>query len=208
MSHAGKEVFENFITLLQTRLAASGWPKIGPRFQLPVIPLGVEVSEFQTPRTGDTRATLDLGSGPMILYFGRFSATSKGISVRSSSPSATSAVSIAAATLVLAGDDTHFKMEPFLSEFAARVAPGARVRIVANPSLETKRELYAAADIYVSPSDSLQETFGITIIEAMAAHLPIVASDWNGYKDLVEHRRTGFLVRTTLPEVPARASTA
>ena len=203
-SHAGKKVFENFITLLQTRLAASGWPKIGPRFQLPVIPLGVEVSEFQTPRTGDTRATLDLGSGPMILYFGRFSATSKGdlcplivafSHVSRKHPDA---------TLVLAGDDTHFKMEPFLSEFAARVAPGARVRIVANPSLDTKRELYAAADIYVSPSDSLQETFGITIIEAMAAHLPIVASDWNGYKDLVEHRRTGFLVRTTLPEYGAR----
>jgi D-inositol-3-phosphate glycosyltransferase len=206
-SHAGKKVFENYVALIQARLAAAGWPQINPRFQLPVIPLGVEVSEFQapqSPRPADTRATLDLGSGPIVLFFGRFSATSKGDLCPLIVAFSLVSRRYPDATLLLAGDDTHFNMEPFLKEFAARVAPGARVRTVANPSLETKHALYAAADIFVSPSDSLQETFGITVIEAMAARLPAVVSDWNGYKELVEHGRTGLRVRTTLPVYDAR----
>ena len=51
--------------------------------------------------------------------------------------------------------------------------------------------------MFVSPSDSIQETFGLSVIEAMASGLPVVASDWDGYRDLVEDGRTGFLVPTT-----------
>ncbi|CAO0821436.1 hypothetical protein DFAR_2330023 [Desulfarculales bacterium] len=54
--------------------------------------------------------------------------------------------------------------------------------------------LLTAVDIFVSPSDNLQETFGLAIIEAMAAGLPVVASDFSGYRDLVAEGRTGFLI--------------
>jgi hypothetical protein len=59
-----------------------------------------------------------------------------------------------------------------------------------------KSALYAAADIFLSLSDNLQETFGIAIIEAMAAGLPVVASDINGYKELIDNERTGFKIPT------------
>jgi hypothetical protein len=57
--------------------------------------------------------------------------------------------------------------------------------------------LYAAADVYVAPVDNLQESFGIAILEAMASGLPVVASDWSGYRDLVVDGQTGFLIRTS-----------
>ena len=44
---------------------------------------------------------------------------------------------------------------------------------------------YAAADIFVSLSDNIQETFGLTPVEAMAAGLPVVASDWDGYRETI-----------------------
>ncbi|WP_411869937.1 glycosyltransferase family 4 protein [Vulcanococcus limneticus] len=61
---------------------------------------------------------------------------------------------------------------------------------------EEKWLVYAAADVFVSPADSIQETFGLTLLEAMLAELPLVVSDWDGYRDLVQEGVTGFLVPT------------
>ena len=61
---------------------------------------------------------------------------------------------------------------------------------------EEKIESLNAANIFVSLSDNIQETFGLTVIEAMAAELPCIVSDWNGYKDLVKDNETGYLIPT------------
>ena len=49
-----------------------------------------------------------------------------------------------------------------------------------------------AADAFVFPS--LVETFGIAIIEAMAAGLPVIVGDSPGCRDVVEHGKYGVLV--------------
>src|SRR5207244_1790203 len=46
------------------------------------------------------------------------------------------------------------------------------------------------------PVDNLQETFGLTPIEAMACGVPQVVSDWDGYRDTVLDGVTGYLVPT------------
>lgn len=69
--------------------------------------------------------------------------------------------------------------------------------ILIRPLPVSKRHLYhSCADVFVSPADNIQETFGITPIEAMACGVPQVVSDWNGYKDTVKHGETGFLIPT------------
>jgi len=68
-----------------------------------------------------------------------------------------------------------------------------------NPASEDqKSQAFAAADVFVSPADNLQETFGLSVIEAMAAELPVVVSDWNGYRDLVINDHTGILIPTSM----------
>ncbi len=52
-------------------------------------------------------------------------------------------------------------------------------------------DLYFAADVFVMPS--LIETFGIVIIEAMAAGLPVIAADSPGCRDVVDGGRFGRL---------------
>jgi hypothetical protein len=55
------------------------------------------------------------------------------------------------------------------------------------------------ADFFISFSDNIQETFGLTPIEAMAAGLPCVVTDWDGYKDTVRHGIDGFRIPTMAP---------
>lgn len=60
-----------------------------------------------------------------------------------------------------------------------------------------RHELYSVADVFTSPIDNIQETFGITPVEAMSCGVPQVVSDWDGYKESVVHGVTGFRVPTT-----------
>ena len=48
----------------------------------------------------------------------------------------------------------------------------------------------------------MQESFGLTPIEAMAAGLPRVISDWDGYRDSVNDGEDGFLIRTARNRPP------
>lgn len=57
---------------------------------------------------------------------------------------------------------------------------------------------YRAADVVLVPSRS--ESFGLVALEAAACGIPVVASAVGGLLNLVEHQRTGFLVKDRNPE--------
>jgi hypothetical protein len=48
----------------------------------------------------------------------------------------------------------------------------------------------------MSLSDNIQETFGLTPLEAMSAGLPVIVSDWNGYRETVRDNKDGFMIPT------------
>ena len=98
--------------------------------------------------------------------------------------------------LVLAGSPTEPDYPQRLDAVAASLGVGGNLRIIPNVPHYLKPVLYSASDIFVAPADNVQETFGLVILEAMSAGLPVVASEWSGYKELVVHGETGFLART------------
>lgn len=51
-------------------------------------------------------------------------------------------------------------------------------------------EMYRSADIFAFPT--LLETFGMVLVEAMAAGLPIVTTDAAGVRDVIEHEQNGI----------------
>ncbi len=52
---------------------------------------------------------------------------------------------------------------------------------------------YSAADVFVIPS--LEDNLPNTVVEAMACGVPVVGFDIGGIPDMVEHKKTGFLVK-------------
>jgi phosphatidyl-myo-inositol alpha-mannosyltransferase len=64
--------------------------------------------------------------------------------------------------------------------------------------------LFKTADVYCSPATG-RESFGIVLLEAMAAGTAIVCSDIHGYKGVVRRGREGLLVPPRKPKALAEA---
>jgi D-inositol-3-phosphate glycosyltransferase len=175
-------------------------PDVRYRARRILVPLGVYVPTVDHNDRVVLRQRLALGPDHCIgLYFGRLSQMSKAdlgplllaLSVLSRRGTALH--------LVIAGDDTQMNEAPRLTVLAAELNCLTNLTVWVNPSAGDKHLLYSGADIFVSPSDNIQETFGLSVAEALAYGLPAVVSDWDGYRDLVTDRETGFLVPSLFP---------
>jgi glycosyltransferase involved in cell wall biosynthesis len=78
---------------------------------------------------------------------------------------------------------------------AARPALAARVEIAGPWSRPRIAEAYSRAAVAVVPS--IYESFGYAALEAMAAGVPVVASDVGGLPEIVDDVVTGFLIPMT-----------
>jgi len=84
-------------------------------------------------------------------------------------------------------------------ESARNHAPSVKVQFLDGNDRPLVDRVWAGADVFISLVDNIQETFGITPIEAMAAGLPVVMSDWDGYRASARDGVEGFLIPTLLP---------
>ncbi len=73
------------------------------------------------------------------------------------------------------------------------------VEFLGRVSDDEKAQLFRTADVYVSPATG-RESFGIVLLEAMAAGAPIVASDIHGYKGVVRRGQEALLVPPRSPK--------
>ena len=78
------------------------------------------------------------------------------------------------------------------------------VEFLGRVSDSAKAQLFKTADVYVSPATG-RESFGIVLLEAMAAGTAIVCSDIHGYKGVVRRGTDGLLVPPRKPKALAEA---
>jgi glycosyltransferase involved in cell wall biosynthesis len=86
------------------------------------------------------------------------------------------------------GDYGVKEMQALLDEVQA----GDRIKLLGYVPEETLIANYQRADVYVTATR--YETFGYTILEAMACGRPVIATDIGPIPDLVRHEETGWLV--------------
>jgi glycosyltransferase involved in cell wall biosynthesis len=78
-----------------------------------------------------------------------------------------------------------------------------QTRCLGEQTGDEKRRAFAEAEIFCFPSYYEAETFPLVLLEAMAAGLPIVATQWRGIPAIVEDGVNGFLVPPHHPRVLA-----
>src|SRR5215813_850034 len=166
--------------------------------QLPVIPLGVHCSDFIFSEDQRQRARQALGitrEETVVLFVGRLSFHAKAHPA-AMYMAAEACSSVARITLIQAGWFANARIESAFRHDASVLCPSVRCLYVDARQKEPRSKTWAAADVFISASDNIQETLGLTPIEAMAAGLPVIVSDWDGYRDTVRHGTDGFRIPT------------
>jgi len=194
------KVLQRQVEYLKSRFNSNNF--IFPK--LPVIPLGIHTDDFiySEKQRHVARVSLAVEDDVLVVLFvGRLSFHAKAHPL-AMYQALEKAATISGKEVVLIECGWHAN-EPIANAFkdAANLAcPSVKV-INMDGRIATNRQVaWAGADVFCSLSDNVQETFGISPLEAMAAGIPSVVSDWDGYRDTVRDGVDGYLVPTTMPE--------
>ena len=166
--------------------------------RISIVPNGVDVARFALHADGARTGS----SGPRLVFLGRLEPR-KG------------ADTVVRAFLLLAGGRPDLRLRvlgdgPLAGELRRLVA-GAPADVADRVELAGRAEpsalpgLLADADVALLPARG-GESFGIVLLEAMAAGLPIVATDIPGYRAVARHEREALLVPPGDPAELARAA--
>ena len=209
-SQAALKVVEGFLDRQEAWLSNRTGACRFERPQLPVIPLGIHPERWSPPVNKSTacrksRARLGIHQeAKVVLLAGRLDLLTK----FQPAPLIRSLAELQQTLhpdleLLVYGEAPNEKMLQLWKDATRQLAPTLKVHWVPGRAIELAGPVRWAADVFISLSDNPQETFGITPLEAMAAELPCLVSDWDGYRESVVQpgeagAATGLRVTTRL----------
>lgn len=173
-----------------------------PMPQLPVIPIGVDAVAMAAHASDlaarqELRGRLGLEEDAIaVLWVGRLSWFDKAfpqpmlLALELAAKTTTTPIHF----LVAGWYPSPERDRPRFEEAARAHAPSVTMHWLDGNDQPLLRKCWAAADLFLSLSDTILETFGQAPVEAMAAGLPVVLSDWNGYRSLLRDGEEGILI--------------
>jgi len=171
---------------------------------LPVIPLGIHTQDFVFTAAQRAAARTALGVDEetlVVLFMGRLSFHAKAHPLAMYQALEAAAQATGKQVVLLeCGWHANDAIARAYRQAAALACPSVRVLPLDGRKAEDRQTAWAGADLFCSLSDNIQETFGLAPIEAMAAGLPVVVSDWDGYRDTVRDGIDGFRIPTLMPQ--------
>lgn len=182
-----------------SRADAMHYKKLIDSSKVTVISNGIDIECWsQLPKQGKFRAMFE-SKGPVIVSMGRITHVKGYQYLIQATPRILK--DFPNAMIFIAGPDCGYLsyLKMLTHDFGVNkhvVFPGSIVG-------EKKKELYVDADIVVVPS--IDESFGMVALEAMACGKPIVATSVGGLFDLVKHGVNGLLVKPRHPSELAKA---
>jgi phosphatidylinositol alpha-mannosyltransferase len=147
-----------------------------------LIPNGVSVARF-----ADARPLPGQPHRPTVTFLGRIDEPRKGLAVLLEALSELVEL-VPDVRLLVAGPGD---VDEVREAIPASLRP--HVELLGLVSDEDKPRVYASGDVYCAPNTH-GESFGIVLIEAMATGTPVVASDLEAFRRVLEDGRAGVLV--------------
>jgi phosphatidylinositol alpha-mannosyltransferase len=152
-----------------------------------IIPNGIDVHRFAGPQVKPIEQFND--GRPNILFVGRLEKRKGFRYLMRAYPYIVEA--IPDARLIVVGAYDKEDKEPFVRYARFHHLSGAR--FVGRVPAEEVARYYRTCDVFCAPSTGF-ESFGIVLLEAMAAGKPIVATDIPGYRSVLDDGQEGFRV--------------
>lgn len=169
--------------------------------RIPVVPNPVSPGVLELAARHDAR-TQPGQEADMVLYAGRLEYCKGIIPLLQSVRSVADAVPTV--QYMIAGGQHDSVGAGRLRQLIDRECIGGHVALLGHVPWPQLIDIYRRAAIFVMPS--FYESFGISILEAMAFGLPVIATRAGGIPEVVEDGRTGFLVSPGDPQALAEAT--
>lgn len=176
---------------------------VPPRPQMPVIPLGVNCDDYThdphaaaafRKRMGWNEKDVVVVTISRLLPYGKFDPGPLFIALQQAQRALENGLRL---HFVACGLFTETHSENVFQACAKALMPDVAFHHRPGDDPIARKETLSGGDIFTFPIDNVQETFGLAPIEAMAAGLPVVVSDWDGMRDTV-NGEVGFRVPTLL----------
>jgi starch synthase len=204
-SNSIKSAISNIIDHWQQYLKERTGSSFKCPVQFPVIPLGIDTKHFDTisgdQKRIEQRKILGLKNEEIaILFTGRLNYIAKAnpLSLMLGVEKAAKDTKIPL-RLIFCGYFNDEINELAFKESAERICNLTRVSFIRHGDQKYPDGFWAGADIFCSLVDNVQESFGLTPIEAMASGLPVIVTDWDGYRDTVRDGVDGYTIPTLAP---------
>ncbi len=162
-----------------------------PRPMLPVIPLGVHCEDFRPEAAAGISLRERLGATPQDVVFTtiarltpheKFDPFPIYTALQRVQRQLTGGQRL---HLVFCGVFSDAYGRRVFETGAAKLMPDVNFMILDGSKAEERKAALSGSDVFLFLIDNIQETFGLAPIEAMAAGLPLLVSDWDGMKDTV-----------------------
>lgn len=160
--------------------------------EISVVPNGIDIKRFKISSSGGKKA----GNSKTIIFVGRLHPV-KGVQYLIEAMAIIHR-EMPDVKLVIVGDGTERLR---LEELRENLDLNGCIQFAGQVPQERIPKIMHQADIFALPS--LSESFGIVIIEAMAAGLPIVTTNVGGLPELIKNWENGFVVEPKNPEAIA-----
>jgi len=152
-----------------------------------VIPNGVRVANFVDARAARVAAS---AAPPRVVFLGRMDEPRKGLTVLLGAWAPVVAARPDARLLVAGHGDVPRARGRIGAALPATAA--ASVQVIGGVDAEAKAGLLASADVFVAPHLG-GESFGVVLVEAMAAGAAVLASDLPAFAEVLDGGRAGDL---------------